>query len=88
MPYGITGGPATFQSTMNNILAPYLKNFVLVFIDDILIYSHSWTDHLQHIEAIFQTLQDHVKTSKCVFAKSKLLYLGHVISATGVSTNL
>jgi len=88
MPYGVTGGPATFQAIMNTILAPFLRKFVVVFIDDVLIYSATWEEHLQHIEAVFQALQQHqlfVKLSKCSFAK-ELSYLGHVISYAGVST--
>lgn len=56
MPYGVTGGPATFQAIMNVILAPLLRKFVVVFIDDILIYSQSWSDHLKHISAVFALL--------------------------------
>jgi hypothetical protein len=76
---------------MNTILAPFLKKFVVVFIDDVLIYSATWEEHLQHIEAVFQDLQQHqlfVKLSKCSFARKELSYLGHVISSAGVSTDL
>jgi len=68
---------------MNYVLAPFLRRFVVVFIDDVLIYSATWQEHLQHIEAAFQTLQQqqlYVKLSKCSFAKQELNYLGHVIS--------
>ena len=89
MPYGVTGGPATFQGIMNYVLAPFLRQFV-VFIDDVLIYSATWKKHVQHLEAVFQALQKHklyVKLSKCSFAKQELSYLGHVISSSGVSTD-
>jgi len=56
MPYDVTGGPATFQAVMNVILAPLLRKFVVVFIDDILIYSKSWSEHLEHISAILKLL--------------------------------
>ena len=49
MPYGVTGGPTTFQHEMNTVLAPILRKFVVVFIDDILIYSKTWAEHLHHI---------------------------------------
>lgn len=57
MPYGVTGGPATFQTVMNVILEPLLKKCVVVFIDDISIYSKSWEEHLQHIQQILTILQ-------------------------------
>jgi hypothetical protein len=74
---------------MNTILAPFLKKFV-VFIDGVLIYSATWEEHLQHIDAVFQARQQHqllVKLSKYSFARKELSYLGHVISSAGVSTD-
>jgi hypothetical protein len=90
MPYGLTGGPATFQLTMNSVLTPFLRKCVVVFIDDILIYSPTWSEHLQHLQEVFATLdkqQFKVKLSKCSFAQTKLNYLGHVISQEGVATD-
>lgn len=89
MPYGVTGGPATFQLTMNSILAPLLRKCVVVFIDDILVYSTNWRDHLEHIRAVFNILDKHqfkVNLSKCSFAQTNLHYLGHIISQEGVAT--
>jgi len=88
MPFGLTNAPATFQSLMNAVLQPYLRKFVLVFFDDILIYSPSWTTHLQHVKAVLLALRAHqlrLKRSKCSFAESSVAYLGHVISADGVT---
>jgi hypothetical protein len=68
---------------MNDILQPYLRRFVLVFFDDILIYSSSWTDHLRHVRTVFRMLQEHqlyLKRSKCGFGLSSVAYLVHVIS--------
>jgi hypothetical protein len=59
MPYGVTGGPASFQSVMNHVLAPFLRVFVVVFIDDILIYSPNWSDHLEHLRQVFEALRHH-----------------------------
>jgi hypothetical protein len=90
MPYGLTGAPATFQFVMNHILAPLLRKCVVVFIDDILIYSKSFDEHVQHVKMVFQLLQEHhfkVRLSKCTFAQQQLHYLGHFLSAKGVSTD-
>jgi hypothetical protein len=90
MPYGVTGGPATFQGIMNTILASLLRKCAVVFIDDILIYSKTWSEHLEHIQAVLSLLLQHqfqVKMSKCTFAKQQLCYLGHIVSSKGVATD-
>lgn len=90
MPFGLTNAPSTFQCLMNSIFAPYIRKFILVFMDDILIFSTSLADHLQHLELVFSTLREHqlfVKGSKCTFAQSQLEYLGHIISDKGVATD-
>lgn len=56
MAFGLTGAPGTFQAAMNSTLAPGLRRFVLVFFDDILVYSHSYEDHLHHLDLVFQWL--------------------------------
>jgi hypothetical protein len=70
MVFGLTNAPPTFQALMNGVLHDYLRRFVLVFFDDILIYSSSWSEHLQHVRVVLTTLRQHrltVKQSKCVF---------------------
>jgi hypothetical protein len=75
---------------MNEVLEPCLRKSVLVFMDDILIYSHSLAEHVEHLTTVLHLLQQqqlYVKESKCSFACTSLEYLGHIISATGVSTD-
>ena len=82
MPFGLTNAPATFQACMNRIFCKQLRRFVLVFFDDILIYSKTWEEHLQHLEVVLKTLQEQplsTKMSKCEFGMKELLYLGHII---------
>jgi hypothetical protein len=72
MPFRLTNAPATFQCLMNSVFAPYIKKFVLVFMDDILIYSWSLQEHVQHLRVVLQTLMSHklfLKYSKCAFAQ-------------------
>jgi hypothetical protein len=88
MPFGLSNAPATFQALMNSVLGPFLQKFVLVFFDDILIYSNTWTEHLQHIRVVLTVLRAnnlHVKRSKCSFANPTVTYLGHILSFEGVS---
>ena len=82
MPFGLTNAPSTFQGLMNHVFEPYLRKFIIIFFDDLLIYSPTWSSHLQHISMVFSLLLQHqlyVKLSKCDFGASQIEYLGHVI---------
>jgi hypothetical protein len=87
MPFGLTNAPATFQALMNDVLHDFIPTFILVFFDDILIYSPTWAEHLHHVKMVFDTIwlnQLFVKQSKCIFRSTSVTYLGHIISANGV----
>jgi hypothetical protein len=91
MLFGLTNAPATFQAMMNDVLHDFIRHFILVFFDDILIYSNSWSSHLQHVHAVLQRLCEHnlfVKQTMCSFGADEVAYLGHVISARGVAMDV
>ncbi|GJP35642.1 hypothetical protein CLOM_g20160, partial [Closterium sp. NIES-68] len=87
MPFGLTNAPSTFQLTMNGVFHDLLDKCVIIYLDDILIYSKTREQHLKDLEAVFQRLQQHrliTKGSKCEFLKQELEFMGHVISTEGI----
>ena len=90
MPFGLTNSPAAFMDLMNMVFSPYLDKFVIVFIDDILVYSGSPEEHAEHLRTVLQILRErqlYAKLSKCQFWLDKVAFFGHVISAEGISVD-
>ncbi|KAF5461864.1 hypothetical protein F2P56_017927 [Juglans regia] len=90
MPFGLTNAPSTFQSLMNEVFRPFLKKFIFVFFDDILVYSKIEGEHTQHLLLTLETLRQHklfAKQSKCCFGCEDVADLGHLISTKGVQAD-
>ena len=87
---GLTNAPATFMDLMNRVFHEYLDHFVIVFIDDILIYSKSQEEHENHLRIVLQILRErklYAKLKKCEFWLNKVVFLGHVISMDGITVD-
>ncbi|KAI0492241.1 hypothetical protein KFK09_026510 [Dendrobium nobile] len=90
MPFGVTNAPAIFMDLMNRVFREFLDQFVIVFIDDILVYSASEDEHARHLSIVLETLRRHqlyAKFSKCEFWLKSISFLGHVISGEGISVD-
>ncbi|GJS11153.1 ty3-gypsy retrotransposon protein [Tanacetum coccineum] len=87
MPFGLTNAPSTFQSLMNRVFRPYLRKFMFVFFNDILVYSRSLEEHLEHLRLVFENLRGeglYCNRKKCAFGHTQVEYLGHIVSKEGV----
>ena len=87
MPFGLTNAPATFQRLMDRILRPFINNFVVVYLDDITIYSKTFEQHLEHVQSVFQTLREanlKLNLEKCYFFLNNIKFLGHEIGKDGI----
>lgn len=90
MPFGLTNAPATFQALMNRIFHPEIDNFVVVYLDDILVFSKNMEEHRAHLARVLEVLKEHqlyAKWKKCSFAQASISYLGHVIDKEGIHTD-
>ncbi|CAH9098468.1 unnamed protein product [Cuscuta europaea] len=90
MPFGLTNAPSTFQALMNQVLRPYLRKCALVFFDDIVVYSRTKEDHIEHLRAVLSALRDNqlvINLKKCPFGQPQLVYLGHIIFGEGITAD-
>ena len=90
MPFGLTNVPATFMRLINDIFRLHLGKFVVIYLDDISVFSKSWAEHLQHVRSILELLRAHqlqVKEKKSYFGQTSVQYLGFVLDTTRVHPN-
>src|ERR1043165_7974814 len=90
MPFGLTNAPATFQRLMDKILRPYINKFVVVYLDDITIYSKTFQEHLDHVQQVMNVLKEanlKLNLAKCYFFLNNIKFLGHIIGKDGIKTD-
>ena len=91
MSFGLTNAPTAFMDLMNRVFRPFLDRFVIIFIDDILVYSKNKAKHAMHLRLVLKTLKEHqlyAKFSKCEFWLEEVAFLGHVVSKEGIQVDL
>ena len=90
MPFRLTNTPAAFMDLMNRVFQDYLDKFIIVFIDDILVYSKNEQEHGDHLSLVLQRLREHrlyAKFDKCKFWLKEVAFLGHVVNQSGISVD-
>ena len=90
MPFALTNASVAFMDLMNRVFEEYLDKFMIVFIDDILVYSRTEEEHEQHLKTVLKNLREkklYAKFSKCEFWLNKVSFLGHMVSGEGISVN-
>ena len=90
MSFGLTNAPASFNRLMQDIFRPYLDDFILVFFDDILVYSKSVEEHEGHVRKVLEILRQHklyAKRSKCTFFTPQIEYLGFIVTQDGITVD-
>ena len=88
MPFGLTNATAVFQHMMNDIFREYLDHFVVIYLDDILVFSSNWEEHTHHVRLVLTKLREYglfAKSEKCEFDRTSVEFLGYIISPTGIT---